>query len=283
MDQPLHNLLHPSFPSPGSSEEELVAFVLAHADPSLLFHGICELPLLTEAGAALLCADTESLINTAARGGGVGSMHGYGVDLAPHDSKHLLLALGKALEPIFNLLYTHGHVLPAAAYQPTHAATLDLFSAHCIGYGVGPTREKALAEHRDQSLVTATICMGRGQFEGTALTFTGREVLAWERLAKDQRKQSRAEGSAAESLKLSVKPSVGKALLHFGRQRHQTMPVSTTQGGLLLRHRAPARTPAPHTLSHCPRHPPTTARTCGWSDCQWGEILLGAVVACYGG
>jgi hypothetical protein len=245
----LQPLLAPGFPLPGAPEEAYLAYVLEHANTALLLHGVCELPVLSPAGCEALCAGTAALLGAASPG--IGTMHGWGVSLEPRYTA-LLHALGAALEPFFHLLYTRGRLLPGASYSAAHATTLQLFSAHAIGYGLGPTLDKALKEHRDASTVTATLCLGR-QFTGTALAFRGRSVLAWERLARDQRRLSAAEGEGvAREARMEVTPTVGRVLLHYGNQLHQTMPVSLRVPLAPPRARARPRAHARHTLRYTP-------------------------------
>ncbi len=56
---------------------------------------------------------------------------------------------------------------------PRSARRLVLHSAHAIAYGRDGARERALALHVDDSLVTATLCLGVDGFEGPRSSSTG--------------------------------------------------------------------------------------------------------------
>jgi len=215
---------HPSFPPPSATAEEVAAFIECAIDETNecpLYYGICEVPLLSDAGAALLGARTAPLIGKG--GAGVGSMHNYGTDileLFPVLAKEL----GERLAPLFAVLYR-----PAGAPLPN----LHMYSAHCIAYGDGPTREKALKLHVDASLFTATICVrATPDLRGTALVFHGQKALQHPEFERMQaqytlaRKRGGVDVKNGEDARNHVQklPRAGHALLHLGAHPHRTQP-----------------------------------------------------------
>jgi hypothetical protein len=217
------HVAHASFPAAGASAEAVAAFLLSAVDESnehAFSFGIGEVPILSPFGVALLGERTASLLG--AGGAGVGSMHSYGTDIL---ERFPLLAkeLGERLAPLFAALYR-----PPGAPLPV----LHMYSAHCIGYGVGPTRETALKLHVDASEYTATICVRTTpDLEGTQLVFHGQKAV---RLPEVER----AQGQLARALKRDLKngedernhvqklPRAGHALLHLGAHPHRTLPVA---------------------------------------------------------
>lgn len=218
------HVAHPSFPGVDASAAEWSEFLLSNIDDTneSLFYGIGEVPILSPAGCALLSARTAPLLG---RGGaGVGSMHSYGVDLL-QAFPVLLKELGERLKPLFANLFR-----PPAAPQPH----LDLYSAHAIGYGQGPTREKALKLHVDASTFTATICVtATPDLRGTQLVFHGQQPLLHPRLEELQAVFARARRSAGVDVRqmddarnhVQKLPRAGHALLHLGKHPHRTLPV----------------------------------------------------------
>ena len=144
---------HPDLPVPGDAN--VGEWLLGRADESLLLAGVVALPVLSDAGAERLADLTRRLVG--AGGDGVGSMHHYATDLldagvvrAYPELPALLCGLVGALTPVI-----------AAAFLPGMGdGSLVLHSAHCIGYGLGPMREKALRLHVDDSTVTVNVCLG---------------------------------------------------------------------------------------------------------------------------
>ena len=218
---------HPSFPPPSASLEEVAEFIFTSIDDTNevpLHYGICEVPILSPFGVALLGARTAPLIGQG--GAGVGSMHmgGSGSDILALFPR-LLKELGERLAPLFALLYR-----PPGAPLPE----LHMFSAHCIAYGTGPSRETALKLHTDASLFTATICVrATPDLRGTELVFHGAQGLLLPRLALQQaryalaRRQSGVDVKNGEDGRNHVQklPRAGHALLHLGAHPHRTLPV----------------------------------------------------------
>ena len=221
---------HPAFPPPSASLEEVAEFIFTSIDDTNevpLHYGICEVPILSPFGVALLGARTAPLIGQG--GAGVGSMHmgGSGSDILALFPR-LLKELGERLAPLFALLYR-----PPGAPLPE----LHMFSAHCIAYGTGPSRETALKLHTDASLFTATICVrATPDLRGTQLVFHGQQALQCPRLAAMQADYARARRNGGVDVRapedarnhIEKLPRAGHALLHLGRHPHRTLPV---QGG----------------------------------------------------
>ena len=188
------------------AEDTLTDFVLLKADESLLFSGVVSLPIVSPDGAATIADLIRPLLG---RGGdGVGSMHNYGTDLAT-----LAPGLLAELRAIFARLF-------AAVYAPPGSLADELVehSAHAIGYGIGPTRERALRLHVDDSTYTASLCFSAAGCTGAALRFTGAQAVpGLPSLARVQRLGHRDE--------LPAQPRAGWALLHRGCHPHRTTPI----------------------------------------------------------
>ena len=220
------HVAHAAFPAPTATPEELCEFVLAAVDgtnETALNYGVCEVPILSARGTALLGARTAPLIGQG--GAGVGSMHSYGTDVAQRFPL-LVKELGERLRPLFALLFRAPGAPPAAG--------MPLFSSHSIAYGTGPTRETALKLHVDDSTYTATICvLASPELRGTQLVFHGAQALQWPRLAGMQADYAKARRNGGVDVRapedarnhIEKLPRAGHALLHLGKHPHRTLPV----------------------------------------------------------
>jgi hypothetical protein len=216
---------HAAFPPASATAAEVAAFLdsaLEDCNMTQLLYGVCEVPILSPFGQQLLDARTAPLLG---RGGaGVGSMHAYGTDIL---ELFPLLAkeLGERLRPLFALLYR-----PPGAPLPT----LHMYSAHCIAYGLLPTRERALKLHVDASLYTATICVrATPDLRGTELVFHGQKGIAHPKLQQLQARFALAQRAGGVDVRngedvrnqVAKLPRAGHALLHLGAHPHRTLPV----------------------------------------------------------
>lgn len=207
---------HPSLPAADASAEAWAAWLLEHADESLLHLGVLDIPMLSDAGAAALFGRTLALQGLG--GDTVGSMHRYGTDLLQHSSFAGLI--GEAYAAIAGGVQL--------AFLGGAGKRMGCSSAHTIAYGVADGREHKLALHVDDSLITVNLCLGKEGFEGSELYFTGWQPLTWEPVARAQRKRAALAGAAAglDSSEVKVKPRPGRALVHFGHHPHRTVEIA---------------------------------------------------------
>jgi hypothetical protein len=214
---------HESLPAAGSPAPfDYGAWILAHADESLLWHGVLDVPLLSPAGAAALADATAGALDAAAARAGVGSMHRYGTDLDPLFTA-VLAGLSAAVEPIVEAAFLGG---PATAPPPAAGAgprRLLRHSGHAIGYAPAGNRERKLQLHVDDSLITVNVCLGRPGFTGSDLFFVGAQPSTVPGVARAQR---RLPKGAAEA-EVRGAPVPGRALIHFGRHPHRTTPIES--------------------------------------------------------
>ena len=215
---------HPDFLGASSSVDDTIAWVLDHADPSLLLMGVLHIPMFSDSGAARLAALTETLLGQG--GDGVGSMHNYGTDLASAGTQAthpclapLLAAIRESVQPIAQAVLLGADA--DGAMEP-----LVPHSQHCIGYSVTGARERALRLHVDDALVTVNVCLGMPGFEGSEVMFTGWQPLALAKLAHLQRRRA-----VSAEVEVAVTPRPGYALIHFGKHPHRTVPI---RGGVRL-------------------------------------------------
>jgi hypothetical protein len=158
---------HAAFPAPGAAAD-YASFLLSHADESLLWLGVADVPLLNDAAAALLADATAALLDAARRRGddGVGSLHSYGAEMDVFFPR-LLGEIAAAVEPLYRLLYREGAVgIDAAPAAGARARGLVTHSSHAIGYGLEGQRELKLKLHVDDSRLTVNLCLGRPGFTG---------------------------------------------------------------------------------------------------------------------
>ena len=158
---------HAAFPAPGAAAD-YASFLLSHADESLLWLGVADVPLLNDAAAALLADATAALLDAARRRGddGVGSLHSYGAEMDVFFPR-LLGEIAAAVEPLYRLMFREGAAgVDAAPAAGARARGLVTHSSHAIGYGLEGQRELKLKLHVDDSRLTANLCLGRPGFTG---------------------------------------------------------------------------------------------------------------------
>ena len=158
---------HAAVPAPGAAAD-YAGFLLAHADESLLWLGVADVPVLNDGAAALLADATAALLDAARRRGddGVGTLHSYGAEMANFFPR-LLGEIAAAVEPLYRLLFREGAAgVEAAPAEGARARGLVTHSSHAIGYGLAGQRELKLKLHVDDSRLTVNLCLGRPGFTG---------------------------------------------------------------------------------------------------------------------
>jgi hypothetical protein len=171
-----------------------------------------ELPIFSPAFCAQLNSELAHFEQSGLPMGRPNSMNRHGV---------LLSELG--FGPLLNwLLAEYLRPIAAALFPHAGGATLDSHRSFTVKYG--RSAEESLALHYDNSEVTLNVCVGEaapsndGGGKGAGLAdagFEGGELL-FGGLCSDR----------VQEPKLVVAHSIGRGLLHLGRQMHQALPVT---------------------------------------------------------
>jgi hypothetical protein len=246
---------HPSFPAPGTSVD-LGSWLMDHSDPSALWHGIVDVPMLSEEGCERLRVETLRLIDSTSRTRDmVGNMQRYSADLGAY-FEPLIRDMSAQVEVLLRFAYgseagrpgpggttTTTTTTTTAHFPQSHAqagadpvltrfppvgvrtplSTLAIHSAHAIAYGTESTREQKLKLHVDDSLFTVNVCLGKEGFQGSEIFFTGAKMLAFREGAQLQRRLPRG----TEASEIRVMPVPGRVLLHLGSHPHRTVKISS--------------------------------------------------------
>lgn len=135
------DIRHSDLPKPGE-DVDYTAWILEHADESMLLAGVLDIPVLSPEGCEALVSITRTILGLG--GDAVGSMHRYGTDLAAADVhagfpflKPILRDLTVTLEPIALaalILSSNQYSKAPACGEP--ATSFILHSSHAIGYGL---------------------------------------------------------------------------------------------------------------------------------------------------